>query len=178
MHRATCMENKEYFFCKLFKGKYNICKQVYKPHSLINVCEGSTTVPEWQGPGWRTFQPSGVSWGPLPAVTTPIVLLPSDIYNDQFALPVSFFLFFFLYLLIFLFCFVFVVMWILFRIKGTKLGVGETYVLIPINLLIGWVSLDNHISSVFLNFLIDNERSMIITCFPSLITREITMLQW
>lgn len=51
--------------------------------------------------------------------------------------PVSFFLFFFLYLLIFLFCFVFVVMWILFRIKGTKLGVGETYVLIPINLLIG-----------------------------------------
>ena len=67
-------------------------------------------------------------------------------------------------------------LWILFRIKGTKLG--ETYVLIPINLLIGWVSLDNHISSVFLNFLIDNERSMIITCFPSLIAREITMLQW
>lgn len=68
-------------------------------------------------------------------------------------------------------------MWILFRIKGTNLGVGETYVLIPINLLTGRVSLDNHISSVFLNFLIHNERSMIITCFPSLITRDVTVLE-
>ena len=42
--------------------------------------------------------------------------------------------FFFLDLLIVVVVVV-VVMWILFRIKGTKLG--ETYVLIPINLLIG-----------------------------------------
>ena len=69
-------------------------------------------------------------------------------------------LFLFLYFCILWFFFK---MWILFRIKGTKLGVGETYVLILIHLLTGWVSLDNHMPSVFLNFLIHNERRMIIT---------------
>ena len=42
-------------FGRLFKGKYNICRWVYKLYSLMNVYEGSAPVPARQGPGYGTF---------------------------------------------------------------------------------------------------------------------------